>query len=386
MAQVVLTDVDQGVWLDQWQINEQSGPRLAGSDRWSIQKSVLKGGVSDGIDVVRLDNGALSMSILPTRGMALWRGMFRGIPLEWRSPVARPVHPQYVNLKDRNGLGWLNGFNELMCRCGLSFNGPPGDDNGTDVTLHGKISNLAAHRVTAGVCDDGPGTLSVSGEVDEVSMFGPALRLKTTISTTAGSNRLVLRDTVTNLGAQPTDLELLYHTNIGRPFMEAGAKLVVPIAEVAPRDDHSAQGMSQFETYPGPITGVREEAFFFELQADANGQTKALLVNAAGDRGISLTYSVRELPYFTLWKNPQAEADGYVTGLEPGTDLPNFRAFERQKGRVISLAAGASYECGFELSVFDSTVAVNGEIAAIRKLQTREPIRHATPIEKFSTV
>ena len=39
-----------------------------------------------------------------------------------------------------------------------------------------------------------------------------------------------------------------------------------------------------------------------------------------------------------------AEADGYVTGLEPGTDYPNARVFERSKGRVIQLEPGATYE------------------------------------------
>ena len=124
----VLTDVDGGIWFDDWQIDAASGIKLGGANDWSIRKRTLRGGLSDGLDVVELDNGELSMSVIPTRGMGLWRGEFHGIPIEWKSPVVRPVHPMFVNLKDRNGLGWLNGFNELMCRCGLSFNGPPGTD------------------------------------------------------------------------------------------------------------------------------------------------------------------------------------------------------------------------------------------------------------------
>lgn len=306
----VLTDVDQGLWLDDWQIDAASGPKLAGASNWSIRKRTLRGGLSDGLDVVELDNGELSMSVIPTRGMGLWRGEFRGIPIEWKSPVVRPVHPMFVNLKDRNGLGWLNGFNELMCRCGLAFNGPPGADGGTDVTLHGKIANLAAHYVAAEVDDSGAGTLSLEGCVDETTMFGPAMRLTTKLSTSAGSNAITIRDRVTNLGAQPTDLELLYHANIGRPFLGEGSRLIAAIAEVAPRDADSANGFEDFDRYPGPITGCREEAFFFELLGDAGNRTTVMLVNQAGDRGFSMTFSTRELPCFTVWKNPQAEADG----------------------------------------------------------------------------
>ncbi len=384
MTRTVLTDSDNGVWLENWRCDASSGQGLAGSSRWSISKSTLRGGMSHGVDVVNLDNGELQMSVLPTRGMGLWRGCYRGIPIEWRSPVIRPVHPQFVNLKDRNGLGWLNGFNEFMCRCGLSFNGPPGVDGGTDVTLHGKVANLPAHRVSADVCDRGLGTLSVTGEVDETTMFGPALRLRSTVSTVVGSNSVVIRDVVTNMGAQATDLEILYHTNIGRPFMEEGARFVAPVAMIAPRDDHSANGAGRFDIYPGPIVGVKEEAFFFEMLADANGHTRVMLVNAAGDRGLSLDYSVKELPYFTLWKNPQADADGYVTGLEPGTNLPNFRSFERERGRVISLQSGASYECGFEMRIFDNAHDVRAEADVIRAMQVVEPQQHSKPIERFS--
>ena len=382
----VLTDVDQGIWVDDWQIDAASGPVLAGAKDWSIRKRTLRGGLSDGLDVVELKNGELSMSVLPTRGMGLWRGEFRGIPIKWKSPVVRPVHPMFVNLKDRNGLGWLNGFNELMCRCGLAFNGPPGTDGGTDVTLHGKIANLAAHFVAVEVDDSGDGALSLEGCVDETTMFGPAMRLTTKLSTSAGSHALTIRDRVTNLGAQPTDLELLYHTNIGRPFLGAGSRLVAAIAEVAPRDAHSANGAANFESYPGPITGCREEAFFFELLGDADDRTTVLLVNQAGDRGFSLSYSTRELPCFTVWKNPQAEADGYVTGLEPGTNFPNFRSFEREQGRVISLPPGATYEASFELRVYDSAADLVVAERAIRALQTREPVRHAEPIAKWSAI
>lgn len=394
-VETVLTDVDEGVWLDSWKTDVADGLQLAGASAWSISKSRLRGGLSDGIDVVTLDNGALSMSVLPTRGMGLWKGSFRGLPLEWKSPVARPVNPQFVNLQERGGLGWLAGFNELMCRCGLAFNGPPGVDRIVDVdgnvseselTLHGKIANLPAHRVTAQVDDDGDGTLSVTGVVDETMMFGSALQLTSTVSTKAGSNSLTITDTVFNPSAQPMELELLYHTNIGRPFLEEGSRIVAAIAEVAPRDDHSAKAADSFDVYPGPLAGRPEEAFFFDLQADDNGLTTVLLKNPAGDCGLQMRFAKQQLPCFTLWKNPQADEDGFVTGLEPGTNFPNLKTFEREHGRVITLTPGGSYTTQIELSVFDSAETVAAAEAAIRESQSGDPVRHPSPIAKFSPV
>ena len=41
------------------------------------------------------------------------------------------------------------------------------------------------------------------------------------------------------------------------------------------------------------------------------------------------------MPWFTQWKNTTSVADGYVTGIEPGTNFPNPRTYEGEQGRVI---------------------------------------------------
>lgn len=379
----VLTDVERGEFREHCRISSESCDVLpAGTASWSISKSTLRGGLSDGVDVVEIQHGDLSISVLPTRGMGIWKCDFRGTPIGWQSPVRLPVNPAFVNLKERGGLGWLNGFNELMCRCGLSFHGPPGMDGDAEVTLHGRIANLPAHKVVADVADDG--TLSITGTVDECSLFGPALRLESTVSTRVDSNSLTIRDRITNLGGQPTEFEILYHTNFGRPFMEEGSQLAVPVGEIAPRDPHSASGLENWNRYAAPQAGIQEEAFFFDLQTDADGQTEVLLKNAAGDLGVSMAWQKSELPCFTLWKNPQAEADGYVTGLEPGTSLPNLKSFERDQGRLITLKPGESYECGFSMSVFDSEAAVSEAADRVAFRSSAEAVVHASPIEKYS--
>lgn len=173
----VLTDTDTGRHCDRWELRPSVDLTLAGGDGWSVTVTTLQGGLSHGVSVVEICNGPLTLSILPTRGMGVWKGRFRDLPLEWKSPVARPVHPAFVNLHDRNGLGWLNGFNELMCRCGLTFNGPPGDDQGTAVTLHGRIANIPTHRVEVRIDTDGPGAIELFGTMEEASMFGLRLQL-----------------------------------------------------------------------------------------------------------------------------------------------------------------------------------------------------------------
>src|SRR5208283_6042244 len=102
-------------------------------------------------------------------------GAYRGNFLGWRAPLLGPVHPSHVQLGDRGGLGWLGGFDELLCRCGLASNGPPGEDVLADktgrtvrvpLTLHGRVANQPAHYVEVRVNLDPPHELSVIGHVE----------------------------------------------------------------------------------------------------------------------------------------------------------------------------------------------------------------------------
>src|SRR5947208_2793143 len=204
-----LTDVPNDVWLDSFAVSNEN-LRLATPHDWSIRKRTLRGGLRDGVDLIEVHNGALSFSVLPTRGMGLWRGDYRGKPLGWRSPVHGPVHPKFVQLPDRGGLGWLAGFDELLCRCGLASNGPPGEDAFTDaqgrsqrahLTLHGRVANLPAQTVELRVRLDPPYELSVCGTVEEAALFFPQLRLTATCTTVPGSNRVVVHDVVENRAA-----------------------------------------------------------------------------------------------------------------------------------------------------------------------------------------
>lgn len=353
----------------------QTNARLSG-ENWSIQHQRLNGGLSDGVDLIVLDNGAMSLSIVPTRGMGIWKGTYRGIPLGWDSPVRQVVNPAFVNLTERNGLGWLHGFNEWLCRCGLAFNGPPGADiDGSPITLHGRIANRPAHRVEIAAED---GRLSVTGVVDEASMFGPCLRLTSRIETAPNSNRLVIADAITNLGGQPAELELLYHINIGKPFLDAGGQVVAPALEVVPRDGRAVEGIGHWNTYSEPEPGYAEQVYFLKL-ASVKNETEVLLRNAKGDRGMSLSFSLDQLPHFTVWKNTASEADGYVTGLEPATNLPNFKAFEREQGRVISLKPKENYEARLQVAVYDSASFLKDAEARIQKLLGgKSPIVHNT--------
>jgi hypothetical protein len=388
-----LMDVAHDWWVEDFQINRDN-VRPGGAQPWSIRKRTLHGGLREGVEVVEVDNGALSFTVLPTRGMGLWDGNYRGLPLGWRAPVHGPVHPRHVNLAERGGIGWLSGFDEWMCRCGLAWNGPPGEDVHTDkaghsrrelLSLHGRIANQPAHFLEVRVSVDAPHELTVIGQVQEGGLFFPHLQLTASVTTAPGSNRLVLHDVVENLGASPGEMQLLYHCNLGAPLLEAGSRVLVPVRELAPRDVRAAEGLPNWDTYGPPVAGFAEQVYYMDTLGDSAGRTLALLYNRAGDRGLAIRFNRKELPCFSLWRNSGALEDGYVTGLEPATNYPNLRTFERQQGRVILLPPGGRWECTWSLEICDSAASVAALQREVANLQAQGPaVVHPKPVGRFS--
>lgn len=386
-GQFQLLNTDDGIHDLQTVINAKS-VSVRTSSGWSVRMQRMRGGLSEAVDVVWLDNGCSKLAILPTRGMSIWKAEVAGLPLEWKSPVQRPVNPAFVDLNRRGGIGWLDGFNELLCRCGLGWNGAPGTDMIKDadgnvvseqfLPLHGKVANLPAHEVSVEVSDDG--RITVTGIVDEASVFGGHLRLTSRLTTWIDSNSFEIKDTVQNLASSEAEVEMLYHCNVGRPVLEGGSKVHIAATEVAPRDARAVEGIDDWETYCEPEVGYAEQVYFSKPIADADGRSLAVLHNAVANKAVSLRFDVDTLPYLAVWKNTQAEADGYCTGLEPATGFPNLRSVEREHGRVLSLESEESVTFQFAISVATTSEETTALVSEVEDLQNKQPRQtHSQP-------
>ena len=82
-----------------------------------------------------------------------------------------------------------------------------------------------------------------------------------------------------------------------------------------------------------------------------------------------MRFNKTQLPCFTLWKNCQATADGYVTGLEPAINYPNVRSFEKRKGRVAQLAPGETRRFEVSIEAHTNAAAVAAAEQAIAAIQ-----------------
>ncbi|HUG52301.1 MAG TPA: DUF4432 family protein, partial [Vicinamibacteria bacterium] len=258
----VLTSAARNVHLDRW---SASGP-APGGRRWSVVKTVLHGGRQEGVDLITVDNGRLSFTVVPTRGMSLHRAQMGGVRLGWDSPVREIVNPVYIDLEANAGLGWLDGFNEWLPRGGIEWSGHPGFEGQRLLTLHGRLQSLPASEVSVAIDEGeaaggGPPRIRVLGTVEETSMFGANFELRTEISTTVGSNHIVVSDRVTNRSAQAREFQMLYHSDYGEPILEDGARFVAAAREVRPLDGNAVPHLAGYADYAGPTPGFVENVY-----------------------------------------------------------------------------------------------------------------------------
>jgi hypothetical protein len=373
----VITSASANQRTESFTLNHRDVPGIE-TGPWSVRKTTLHGGRQEGVELIAIDNGKITITLVPTRGMSVLEARSGDLRLGWDSPVKEVIHPQFIALESRGGLGWLEGFNEGMVRCGLEFAGHPGLDEFIDntgakaemvLTLHGKVGNIPASEVEVLVDRAPPHRIRVRGVVHERTFFGPKLELTAEVSTVAGSDTFRIDDAVTNRGASAQEFELIYHTNYGPPLLEEGATVVAPVGQVAPMNDHAAKFIGRYGTYDAPAAGFVEQVYLVNPLADARGRTGVLLRNAARDRGASITWSTRELPYLTIWKNTAAEADGCVTGLEPGTCFPFNRKVERRAGRLPKLSPGETRRFSLEFGLHSGTDAVKAVAQGIADIQ-----------------
>ena len=358
-----------------------------GATGWRARVRTCRGGRSEGVHVVELDNEYMCIDVLPTRGMGIWRVRRGEKTLGWRSPAREPVHPAFVPLFEPSGLGWLDGFNELLCRCGLESNGPPEfDEKGRLLRpLHGRIANLPADRVEL-IVDEDAGHLTLRGIVEESRFHFQSLRLTTSITTTLGSNEFSWTDEVENIGGRDATLQMLYHFNLGQPLLQPGARITAPVGTVAPLTQVAArEGVEKWNIMPPPRPGSAEQVYCLNLLADDAGDTRVLVSGLADDEAVSLRFNKRTLPCFTVWRNTPAEIDGYVLGIEPGTNYPNPHSFEKQHGRVATLKSGETWRGKVSATWHTHAEAVADEDKAIRAIRgERKTTFAANPLGDWS--
>jgi len=317
-----------------------------------VRVSELREGRAKGVTVVDFDLGnGFEFTVVPDRGMDIFAAKYQGMSLAWHSAVG-PAAPSFY---EPEGLGWLRSFaGGLVATCGLTYAGAPTVDEGEELGLHGRVSNLPASGVLAAGCWEGDEyVMSASGELRESVVFGANLHLFRRVWARLGERRFFINDVVTNEGYHRTPHMMLYHINLGFPVVDAGSRLVTPSAKVTPRDDEARKGASEYNIITDPIPEFSEQVFYHDMTPDDDGYVWAATINPTLWRGepfgVYVKYRKEQLPRFIEWKM-MGEGD-YVVGMEPANCGVEGRNVDREKGTLVFLEPGEERQYQLELGL-----------------------------------
>ncbi len=300
---------------------------------------VLADGWSRNLRGIDINSGSgLQYTILPDRGMDISLASYKGINLVYLTCNGE-THPAYY---EPENFGWLRTFTAgLLTTCGLTYLGAPVTDGNEQLGLHGRYSTIPAKQVSDLSAWEGDDYhIRINGIVEEASIFGHKLRLERQIQTVQGQNSLRITDRITNFGSMPSPYTILYHMNMGYPFLSEDAEVKIQSLKTEPRSAAANSGINDFHKIDIPTAGYQEQVFCHTMQADEDGNTTATLQNKKLGIALTLKFNISQLPYLIQWKMMgQGE---YVLGLEPSNVPLKNRKELRDENTLPILQPGES--------------------------------------------
>jgi hypothetical protein len=313
---------------------------LEAADSWERGNRVLEVWTGSG----------LSFQVLADRALDISACQYKGISLTWKSPIG-DAHPAYY---DAAGSAWLRSFQGgMLVTCGLDTFGPPSRDGDEDLGQHGRVSNVPARSVCyRSAWIDETYQMEISGEVRQTRVFGENLLLRRRITTTLGSSKIRIEDTVTNEGFSPHPHMILYHVNAGFPLLSESSRLKLEVEATLPRDETAENAMGDWMVFQPPTPGFQEQNFIHTPVADEQGWARAELQNPDLKLGLRLAFDRATLPYLAEWK---MMGEGlYILGIEPLNCAVFYgRARAREENALPYLNAGESRSYTVEIEVVE---------------------------------
>jgi len=322
-------------------MSQVAGVRLLASDN----------GPSRGVRLLEFRTGTgFTFEIAVDRGFDVGRCDYRGASLAWIPPTMLPA-PWFF--EDQSGFGWLRtglgGFNNT---CGLVHIGNPEETSVAHYNfparpterygVHDRAALIPAELVSVDErWEDGRLVLEAVGRVTQAQTYGENLVLTRTYRSELGASWFTMEDVVENRGFLPTEHMLLYHMNIGFPFVDEGAEFIAPVSG-APELLFGTADVSDpasWSRFIAPQRNWVQQTFEHSMMPDEDGLVEVAIYNSRlfNGTGLSVRYDHAAMPRYIEWR--MMGEGQYAVGVEPCTN-----GFDRQKvreaGELIVLQPG----------------------------------------------
>ncbi len=301
-----------------------------------VRRLTFGDGRARGLEAVEVKNGPLRYTVMADKCLDICELSYKGLNISFLSKPGlngRNPFDTHGAEAQRSIMGGL------FFTCGLeNICAPYTGGDGKEYPMHGRLRTTPAEHLSADAAWQGEDyVLTVSGEMREAELFGENLVLRRTITSRYGESEIRLVDEVCNEGFRAEPMMLMYHCNMGFPFLREGTRLILPTEQVTPRDQASAGHREGWAVMDAPRDNEPEYVFLHQLRADGDGSTFAAVVDDESEIAFELCFNRRQLPYFMEWKST-ASGD-YVIGLEPSNSAVYGRGYHEERGDLHLLPA-----------------------------------------------
>lgn len=267
---------------------------------------------------IKVEGTHLSFTLQPGRALDISSLFYDGVGIGYNAPDkaedVTSVPYRIGEFPKHMALG-------LLTTCGLENAGPEEiDDDGVLWLKHGSMTFNNAGNTTVVEND---GKLVISGEIIGNRYHKHHFNLYRSITFCDSENSIEIEDRILNPGERD-QICLLYHYNIGSPFLSPSCRVELDADEILSADSAAERNIRNILRVDAP--GEREPEVFY------TDSPYARISNP--DFGLTLTFekSCDTLPALDIWKNFRPER--YVMSFEPANAYPYGRLMQRKKGNA----------------------------------------------------
>lgn len=312
-----------------------------------------------GLKAYEVKNEELTYHVLADKCLDVTDFSYKGMNINFLSKPGLQGRNHY----DTNGEEALRSImGGLFFTAGLENICAPCTIEGKDYPMHGRIRTTPGEHLSADAFWQGEDyVLKVQGEMREAELFGENMVLRRSIETRLGEKSITVTDEITNEAFRSEPLMLLYHINMGYPFLDESTELLIPTRKVTPRDEASQGHEDRYDRMDAPKDNEPEYVFIHDLKTEENLDTFVCVINRNRGIALKISFNMKNLPYFMEWKS--IASGDYVIGLEPSNSSVYGKTYHVENDCVHYLEPFAT-----ETNVLKFTIADGEEeIAALEK-------------------
>ena len=296
-----------------------------------LKKYRMSDGFADGVECVDVKTGAgLEYTVVLSRALDISFAEYKGDSLTHISPIGA-VAPAYF---DASGDEWLRTFGVgMLTSVGIDQAGGPCESDGRWYGQHGRLSHIPARNVALHEEFTENGfEMSVTGEMSQWKQVEQNLFLRRKISSIAGDNTIYIHDTYENRGYEKSPFMILYHFNLGFPFLNENTEFIIPNTGITSM--YPDRPVPEKIHVTEPTESKTEDVFHFKTKADSDGYSYALAISKIDKQDIGLLWRFPHdvLPICTQWL--QMSYQDYIVGIEPCNNYVNGVAEAKQQGTL----------------------------------------------------